>query len=532
MNRRPIPPAVAIALSAVIIALTVNLWLSTNSTDSEQTSRSSKTPPPSPHETSPQQADASLPEEFPSDANEQLPEAAIPNERVLTFASDSDYRAFLDTLPPGVRLLAQNDRLLSVRVQVPSSFDSSALPDSAQSDFNYTLLTPQPILTDTLAADKSFGDSALSFINGLNANPTAGKGIKVAVLDTGIRSHTTLDPHNLQQLGFSDPQSYLSHGTAVASLIAGQEGIGIAPQAELLGIQVLDTDGIGDAFSLSEAIVQAVDAGANIINMSLGSYGSNQALANAVAYAESQGVVLVASAGNESVAALPYPAAYESVIAVSAIDADGHPTSFANQSAAVDIAAPGVGVYAAWEDEKWISFTGTSASAPYVSGAIAALSSTLEIPATEAAAILLANANDSGLPGPDSQLGRGYIDLQRSYNSATSYTDLALADIYLVPPAGEGDPYSVHLTAQNRGTEALPAANLQYTLPNGITQNIYLGALEPGESASHTLAVDPTALELGYEITAQAETRSFKKDTNPENDTKSVRLTLPKNESP
>ncbi|MBD5781015.1 S8 family serine peptidase [Pelagicoccus sp. NFK12] len=528
MPRRPLPPYIAVTLSLLIVAATAGLWLRQYLEESKKPAAISQNfEHANPRRLVSKTTEAVAPTTESADPKDAAPGHSIPNERVLSFAAESDYRAFLANLPDDVHVVASNQRLLSVRIKVPERFDPSQLPPNAQDDPNYTLLTPLPVATDTLAADRAFGSSALRFMGALDPNNAGGQGVKIAVLDTGIRNHTTLDSDKLTQIGFSAPHDYLSHGTAVASLIAGQEGVGIAPQAELIGIQVLDTDGIGDAFTLAKAIVQAVDEGANIINMSLGSYGSNQALSNAVAYADSQGVVLVASAGNESVAALPYPAAYESVIAVSAIDAEGHPTSFSNQSASVDIAAPGVGVYAAWDDENWTSFTGTSAAAPYVSGAIASLSSALDITASEAAELLLANANDSGLPGVDVQLGRGYVDLTRSYKSNTIYTDLALADIYLAHTDGPEDQYTIHLTAQNRGTKTIPAAVLSYTLPNGITQEIYLGSLEPGQSASQSLPANVSELSLGLEISANVETRSSEPDTIPENNLRSSNLSIP-----
>ncbi len=531
MNRRPIPPAIATALSLLIIALSVSLWLRNGDSLPSERGKST-TPHPTPQTVATPRSDPQT-ENGTSESDEHPENAshAIPDERILTFASEASYRHFLASDHRSLTILAQNDRLRSIRARVAKTFDPQTLPPDAQSNANYTLLTPLPIPTSAIAADKAFGNAALSFVNGLLPNGSAGKGIKVAILDTGIRNHTTLNPDKIERYGTSTPQDYLSHGTAVASLIAGQDGSGIAPQAELLGFQVLDKDGIGDAFSLADAIIQAVDAGSNIINMSVGTYGSNQALANAVAYANANGVVLVASAGNESVTALPYPAAYESVIAVSAIDSEGHPTSFSNQSSAVDIAAPGVGVYAAWEDDQWVNFSGTSASAPYVSGAIAALSSELDIPATEAADLLLANANDSGLPGVDPQLGRGYIDLQRSLNSNTSYTDLALADIYLVPEKDENGQYPIYLSAQNRGTNRIPAATLDYTLPNGITQTVYLGALDPGQTANTVLTASSNSLSSGYQISASVRTDTYATDANSTNDSRRAQLDIPTEEA-
>ncbi|MDQ8184777.1 S8 family serine peptidase [Pelagicoccus sp. SDUM812002] len=518
MDCRPLPPAIATALCVLILSVTSWLWLRSQDDNSSEISA--------------EPFGAQPPEGAPSETLEPVidplgktrrgtasPSHSIANEQILSFSNQTDYRRFLARALNGIEVLAQNDTLRSLRIRTTADIDLQTLAPNAQSDNNFTLLPPMPIATDTLVQDKAFGGGAMTFMNAVQNSSAAGQGVKIAVLDTGIRNHSTFNTVKLTQISTASSQDYLSHGTAVASLIAGQDGIGIAPKADLISIQVLDSDGLGDVYSLSTAIVQAVDAGANIINMSLGSYGTNQALANAISYANSQGVVLVASAGNESAATLPYPAAYDSVITVAAIDAEGHPTSFSNQSDSIDLAAPGVGVYAAWEEEKWISFTGTSASAPYVSGAIAVISSELDISVEKAAQILIANANDSGLPGADRHLGLGYIDLQRSLASNTSYTDLALADIYLAPNPNEDEPHTLYLTAQNRGTESIPTASLSYTLPNGITQEIYLGALEPGQSASHMLTLGSSELEEGYPISAAVSLGRTSSDQKVENNT-------------
>lgn len=515
-----------IAGTLLILSATLGLWLGREQPKPTRQGTTKKAHPEHPS-TEVREESRNSPNLFEATTTSSIePEKAhsIPNERILSFQSLADYQTFLTANNGSLRIISRNDVLRSIRIQIQDSMDPTLLPENAQTDFNYTLLTPLPISADSQAPDKSFNGTALEFMGVPQSNNQAGKGIKVAVLDTGIRNHSTFDSKNLQQLGSTNKTDLLSHGTAVASLIAGKDGIGIAPQAEILGIQVLDTDGIGDTFTLAEGIVQAVDSGAKIINMSLGSYGTNLALENAVAYANSKKVVLVASAGNESITTLPYPATYDSVIAVAAIDADGHPTSFSNQSYDIDLAAPGVGVHAAWEEDKWISFSGTSAAAPYVSGAIAAISSEMNISATEAAKILLANANDSGLPGTDPQLGLGYIDLNRSLNSSTNYVDLALSDIYLDPNRDENDQNTVHITAQNRGTQTIPAASLSFTLPNGITQDVYLGSLTAGQSAHHTLAFDENELSNGYRISAHVESNN---DSISHNDRKETSITIP-----
>lgn len=471
----------------------------------------------------------SLAAKNPENTSSQNPEGAIPDEAILVFDSDAAFQNFINTAHPNLTLLAQNPTLRSLRIRSDNLNELDA--NGAQIDFNYTLLTPLPIVGASGPLGPSFEDTALEFMRAPVNNQQSGQGVTIAILDSGIQRHTTLEDIQIKRFDLnptSDSLELNSHGTAVASLISGKNGNGIAPAANLISIRVLDTEGIGDTFSLADGIVKAVDEGANIINMSLGSYGSNLALANAVEYAHSKGVVLVASAGNESVSTLPYPAAYDSVIAVGAIDANGHPGGFSNQSDAVDIAAPGVGVFAAWAEEDWIRFTGTSAAAPYVAGAIATISSELDIPASDAASLLLENANDTGLPGPDRQTGQGYVDVQRSLDSNTSYADIALADIYLEETPNSYGLRTVHITAQNRGTTPLPLSYIDYTLPNNVTQTIYLGPLEPGASASHSFTVQSLELEKqeGLKITAAARPPPETSEPYSQNNTRTLTLKL------
>lgn len=465
-----------------------------------------------------------------SDSSLHSEEYSIPDELVVSFPSDTKLQLFLHNAGnEAIRIIGHNRTLRSVRIRKGGGAARIAESLGGSVENNYTLLSPLPVAPSVTTSNTAFEDSALKFLRVPIANENAGSGIKVAILDSGIREHTTFSDTQISEFDFvggSTSSEYASHGTAVASLIGGKNGNGIAPGAELISIRVLDSDGIGDTFSLAEGIVKAVEEGAQIVNLSVASYGSNSALQTAVDFALENEVVLVAAAGNESLASLPYPAAYEGVISVSAIDALGYPTEFANQSESIDVAAPGVGVYAAWDEEDWVSFTGTSAAAPYVSGAIAYLASSLpNTSPTEAAELLLSNASDTGLPGADFQTGSGYIDIQRSLDASTSYSDVALSSIYLSPDRNADGSQTLSFSAQNRGTEAVDETHLEITLDNGITQSIYLGPLSPSEVTSYQLDVTQSQLnaDSGFPVSARIVSGSSS-DRYPENDSKQVTL--------
>ncbi len=461
------------------------------------------------------------------------PGAAIADETIATFKSAAALDAFLEAAKRnGLAILSHNRALLAARVATPDEIarrmlDGLAGPET-EFEENFTVLIPFPTEAFPGEAGASFENRALDFMGAPSDRDQFGVGLTIAVLDTGILPHPSLEGVSIRSIDLIDDGSEPSpHGTAVASLIAGGSGTGIAPSSELLSIRVLDADGIGDTFTLAQGIVEAVDAGARIVNMSLGGFGTNSTLSNAIDYAQSKGVVLVSASGNEGIKALPYPAQYDSVIAVSAINADGRHAPFSNQAATVDIAAPGVGVYAAWSEDDWVSLNGTSVSAPYVSGAIAAIASQDEkLDPLSAAQLLLETANDTGFPGPDSQTGQGIVNLERALEPKTSRrADLAIADIHLATDPSNPELSSLYLTAENRGTETAQTVSIDVTHANGITQPIYFGRLAPGEIAYHQIDLATSTLySKGYYIEASISKRAAAKDENPSNDAKSLRI--------
>lgn len=460
-------------------------------------------------------------------------EAAIANESIFNFPSDEELQRFLEALnKAGIELASVNRTLLSARLSLDKDQMSSARAlagDKAQVEDNYTILTPFPVLPDSNFVGRSFDSATLPFLGVPSDNHEWGKGVTVAILDTGVMPHPNLEGIEIKHIdligeGNQAPSEYAPHGTAVASILAGQSGNGISPRANLLSIRVLDSDGIGDTFTLAQGIVEAVDAGANIINMSLGGFGDSYVLRNAIDYAAEQGVVMVAAVGNEGLSALPYPAQYDGVVAVSAIDADERYAPFSNSSMAVDLSAPGVGIETAWEDEQWVSFTGTSASAPLVSGAIAGLVSLdKNLSPQEATQRLVERSNDIGLPGPDPQTGAGFIDLQRSlYDENDNIRDLALADIHFDSDDAADGELTVHIVAQNRGTEIVNTAYLRVTTDNGIPHTTYLGRLAPGEIQSSALTLHESQINAstGFSIDAQVAIPQVDQDDKPSNDQK------------
>ncbi len=159
------------------------------------------------------------------------------------------------------------------------------------------------------------------------------------------------------------------HGTHVAGTIAA-----VAPGAKILPIRVLDNSGSGNAFDVAAGIRYAADLGAQIINLSLGG-GYSRAIDAAIEYAKSRNSLIVVAAGNESAAVPSFPARFSAgdshVISVGAFSSAGQLASFSNDvgnSGAIQIDAPGVGIYSTTIGGRHATLSGTSMAAPHVAG--------------------------------------------------------------------------------------------------------------------------------------------------------------------
>ncbi|WP_013324323.1 S8 family peptidase [Gloeothece verrucosa] len=220
---------------------------------------------------------------------------------------------------------------------------------------------------------------------------TQGEGITVAVIDTGVSRVPDLEETEFVE-GYdfvndkNDATDDNGHGTHVAGTIAqstnNNYGVaGIAYKAKIMPLKVLSAGGGGTVADIAEAIRFAADHGADVINMSLGGGGESELMEQAIDYAYSKGVVIIAAAGNSGDNASSYPARYPKVISVAALDAAGNKASYSNFGAGVDISAPGGDELAEILQETidpqtgkaaWVGLHGTSMASPHVA-AVAAL---------------------------------------------------------------------------------------------------------------------------------------------------------------
>ncbi|ELY61308.1 subtilisin-like serine protease [Natronococcus amylolyticus DSM 10524] len=266
-----------------------------------------------------------------------------------------------------------------------------------------------------------------------------GDGVSVAVIDTGIDAqHETLEANLGEGYatedaacttdcgggpfgGGNDIDDCLEewdddndHGTHCAGTAgAADDGtgvLGVAPDATLHAVKVLQCDGGGTLDDIAAGIQWSADQGHDVQNMSLGSDTDSDVVRDAVQYADERGVVMVAAAGNDGPCTdcVGYPAAYDEVIAVSATDEDDDLADFSSTGPEVDIAAPGVDVLSTIPRDDYDEFSGTSMSSPHVAGAAATLIAAGTDPA-DVRAELTAAADDVGLD--DNEQGAGRLNV-------------------------------------------------------------------------------------------------------------------------
>ncbi|PAF39615.1 hypothetical protein CHH69_07215 [Terribacillus saccharophilus] len=205
-----------------------------------------------------------------------------------------------------------------------------------------------------------------------------GKGVKIAIMDSGIYPH-----QNLHITGGYSTVDYTTsyeddegHGTHVAGIIGAEHDEhgtdGIAPDADLFAVKVLDDTGEGYLSDLLEGINWAISNNMDIINLSMGTADKSDALEDAVQKAYQAGILLVAASGNEGAGhSLDYPAAYEPVIAVSATNSNDNIASFSSVGDKVEFAAPGADIQSTYLGSGYRVMSGTSQAASHVSALLA-----------------------------------------------------------------------------------------------------------------------------------------------------------------
>ena len=212
--------------------------------------------------------------------------------------------------------------------------------------------------------------------------------------------------------GSSFPPAF-GHGTMVAGLIHA-----VAPEARIFPIKAFDPYGQTSVFAIVKGVYSAIDAGADVLNMSFSTDIDSPAFHKALDSAKASGMALTAAVGNEGTDADLYPAAYSPVYGVAATDAGDKVAEFSNYGSAVKISAPGVLVISTAPGGRYAIASGTSFSAPIVAGGIAVVSSTRGRGLNDQALIAAyADSIDALNPGLERKLGMGRINLLQALRS-------------------------------------------------------------------------------------------------------------------
>ncbi|MCS7245772.1 MAG: S8 family peptidase [candidate division WOR-3 bacterium] len=269
--------------------------------------------------------------------------------------------------------------------------------------------------------------------------------IKVCVVDTGIDIyHEDLSNNFIE--GYDEvnndndiapPSASEDHGTHVAGTILAvmdnNKGIvGVAPNTKLLGCRALTNEG-GTSADIANCIMWCINKGSKVINMSLGSPSPSQVIKEAIDSAYKKNIISVAAAGNDGSYGIRYPAAYDNVIAVGALDKTGEKASFSNYGPEIDFIAPGVDILSPVPYyNQYAKLQGTSMAAPHVAGAVALiLSINPNLSFNDIYNILAKSSIDIGPSGKDDKYGYGLIHVQRALLNTPqpTFTNLELDKI-------------------------------------------------------------------------------------------------------
>ncbi len=350
----------------------------------------------------------------------------------------NDFKTYLKT--NNIHLKFSSDTSLIFIIETTSkninSMKSLNYIDIITKDFRYSL--PDPIYdfkrindingTRSLDGTKNQSSSYKNWgVNSIcapclwNKNITGSK-VNVAILDSGISKHSDFTVKtSISFVENETPEDKDGHGTFVTGIIGGKNpninSFGVAYDCNLFNIKVLDNNGTGQLISLIEAIIWCGDNNIQVANMSLGFNAglddlSITLLESAINYSNSKGCIFVAASGNESNDSLDYPAAINSVISVGAINSSYERENFSNYGPGLDYVAPGSDIFSTYLNNSYALASGTSMSAPHVTGLIALLLSEDSSRTQEdIKSILTKYSIDLGDTGYDLKYGNGLVNI-------------------------------------------------------------------------------------------------------------------------
>lgn len=458
--------------------------------------------------------------------HEALAAGALEGERVLVFKDQVALADFLKRAGDRIRVMGRLDALNALRVGFSDYDDLLALLDGDEEQgFIFPVNIPDLPQGSVQPGAVALGNRLLEWLGISGDNSSWGKGVLVAILDTGVAAspafNTSITHLNLVPLP-TDLSTQNGHGTAMASLIIGNDPLtpGVAPASRILDVRIADDSGQSNTYLLAAGIIAAVDAGANPISISMGGFGDSALMRSAIKYATDRGVVIVAAAGNNGMNQVASPANESGVIAVGAVDARGNPLAFSNTGEQIDIAAPGFGVNTAWPGDEAVSMSGTSPATAIVAGAIAGVMTETSQTGVQSWNTIVTYANDSGPAGWDDASGSGMPNIGRVLDGDIAGIYDAAVTSQTILPADSGHPYGkVGIVVQNQGTETLINTAVNVSTGGGV-QSINLTTLAPGASTTVFVPVtqSPTAASSSFTVDSKVVLSGGLIDAKPSND--------------
>lgn len=351
-----------------------------------------------------------------------------------------------EATPSGKRVLAHGDNEVNNAISKGCKV--------VQETRGLTALSCNPLIADSLGLQEDIQLFAVDTTvntqisaNTVQSSGNTGVGQKIVILDTGYNyNHPELSSSYLGGRDFVnndfDPVDDNGHGSHVAGIITA-DGIiskarGVAPDAGIISGKVLGADGSGYFSDVVTAIYWAVDGPdgiannaddfrASAISLSLGSSSPYTYkgtcdnvmpdMTDAIKYALSRGTLVVIAAGNSGGAGVSIPGCISYSTTIGAVNSLDQIASFSGRGKAVDVTAPGVGIYSSWLGTSYATASGTSMATPVVSGTVALIKSAHPgYTPSQVQDALIKTAKDLGKAGFDTNYGWGRINAQTSVN--------------------------------------------------------------------------------------------------------------------
>lgn len=302
-----------------------------------------------------------------------------------------------------------------------------------------------------------------SYLEQINANigwdEITDTDVTIAILDTGVDlNHPDLKPNLVQGINLLDkqkpPQDDNGHGTNLAGIVGavGNNFIGVSGvtwKSKIMPVKVLDENGVGEPFYIGQGIRYSVDNGAKVILLSLGVSVYSPFMKEAIDYAESKDVLVVAASGNNG-SMLNYPSEFPNVLSVGGVDSNDKYVSYSNYGHQLDVVAPSEGIYTTKLGGDYTYNSGTSMAAPQVAGLAALLFQKYpDMSPKEVTDLIKFTADDVEQPGWDIKTGYGRINVGRALTAPRDILDDGYEPNQTAQQASQfpiGDKFNAKLT--------------------------------------------------------------------------------------